>query len=264
MNATDKRFFWIALYAQPVLWILLAVLALVSLQFIWLTLVGKLDGLPRGCRKDGADMTQLLPWSLRSRIRLRSPGATSSVRRVAGRRTHYTGLVWREIWREVSLVACSGGDQRMKTMLRRRRALNAVRIGMAQGVTMLTYRSRIVSYGNELDLTRRSRHVLELVYCECVLLAVVSSCRPPNVTVVLASSGSIGEWSRNLFLVHQLVLELCWERPIGDEDLLAVLNQIAQLLLKIGTCLLFQASHLHIQRLLASTNRGLLELTTSC
>lgn len=39
-NATDKRFFWIALYAQPVLWILLAVVALVSFEFIWLTLVG--------------------------------------------------------------------------------------------------------------------------------------------------------------------------------------------------------------------------------
>ncbi|KAF2627862.1 golgi apparatus membrane protein-like protein tvp23 [Macroventuria anomochaeta] len=39
VNATDKRFFWIALYAQPVLWILLAILALVSLEFIWLTLV---------------------------------------------------------------------------------------------------------------------------------------------------------------------------------------------------------------------------------
>ena len=43
LNATDKRFFWIALYAQPVLWVLLAVLALVSLEFIWLTLVGEYD-----------------------------------------------------------------------------------------------------------------------------------------------------------------------------------------------------------------------------
>lgn len=42
VNATDKRFFWIALYAQPVLWILLAILALASLEFIWLTLVGEL------------------------------------------------------------------------------------------------------------------------------------------------------------------------------------------------------------------------------
>lgn len=40
INATDKRFFWIALYAQPVLWILLAIVALASLEFIWLTLVG--------------------------------------------------------------------------------------------------------------------------------------------------------------------------------------------------------------------------------
>ncbi|KAF2739288.1 golgi apparatus membrane protein-like protein tvp23 [Polyplosphaeria fusca] len=39
VNATDRRFFWIALYAQPVLWILLAVVALASLEFIWLTLV---------------------------------------------------------------------------------------------------------------------------------------------------------------------------------------------------------------------------------
>ncbi|KAF1975354.1 golgi apparatus membrane protein-like protein tvp23 [Bimuria novae-zelandiae CBS 107.79] len=39
INATDKRFFWIALYAQPVLWVLLAIVALVGLEFIWLTLV---------------------------------------------------------------------------------------------------------------------------------------------------------------------------------------------------------------------------------
>jgi hypothetical protein len=39
INATDRRFFWIALYAQPVLWILLAIVALVSFEFIWLTLV---------------------------------------------------------------------------------------------------------------------------------------------------------------------------------------------------------------------------------
>ncbi|KAL9085102.1 MAG: hypothetical protein Q9165_007746 [Trypethelium subeluteriae] len=40
-NATDKRFFWLALYAQPVLWIALALLAIVWLEFIWLSLVGK-------------------------------------------------------------------------------------------------------------------------------------------------------------------------------------------------------------------------------
>ena len=44
-NATDKRFFWLALYAQPVLWIALALLAIVWFEFIWLSLVG--ECLPR-------------------------------------------------------------------------------------------------------------------------------------------------------------------------------------------------------------------------
>jgi hypothetical protein len=39
-NATDKRFFWMALYVQPVLWVVLAFFAL--LKPIWLTLVGTL------------------------------------------------------------------------------------------------------------------------------------------------------------------------------------------------------------------------------
>ena len=42
VNATDSRFFWLAMYAQPFLWIALAVLALIRLMFIWLPLVGKL------------------------------------------------------------------------------------------------------------------------------------------------------------------------------------------------------------------------------
>ena len=39
INATDSRFFWLALYVQPVLWVVMAVLALVRLQFLWLPLV---------------------------------------------------------------------------------------------------------------------------------------------------------------------------------------------------------------------------------
>lgn len=40
-NATDKRFFWLALYAQPALWVALAVVSVVRLQNpIWLSLVG--------------------------------------------------------------------------------------------------------------------------------------------------------------------------------------------------------------------------------
>ena len=41
VNATDKRFFWLALYCQPALWVALAVVAVVKLEFIWLTLVGQ-------------------------------------------------------------------------------------------------------------------------------------------------------------------------------------------------------------------------------
>ena len=41
INATDSRFFWLAIYAQPMLWVLLAVVALLSLKFIWLPLVGE-------------------------------------------------------------------------------------------------------------------------------------------------------------------------------------------------------------------------------
>lgn len=41
INATDSRFFWMALYVQPLLWVGLAILAIVKFEFIWLTLVGK-------------------------------------------------------------------------------------------------------------------------------------------------------------------------------------------------------------------------------
>ena len=41
VNATDKRFFWLALYCQPALWVALAVVAVVRFEFIWLTLVGE-------------------------------------------------------------------------------------------------------------------------------------------------------------------------------------------------------------------------------
>ncbi|KAF5025747.1 hypothetical protein F66182_2169 [Fusarium sp. NRRL 66182] len=39
INPTDSRFFWLALYLQPMLWVLMAILALVRLQFLWLPLV---------------------------------------------------------------------------------------------------------------------------------------------------------------------------------------------------------------------------------
>lgn len=46
VNATDSRFFWLALYVQPVLWVVMAVLALVRLQFLWLPLVCTCDPSP--------------------------------------------------------------------------------------------------------------------------------------------------------------------------------------------------------------------------
>ncbi|CAG8972922.1 hypothetical protein HYALB_00001342 [Hymenoscyphus albidus] len=39
ISATDRRFFWLALYSQPLLWIALAFVAILKFEFIWLTLV---------------------------------------------------------------------------------------------------------------------------------------------------------------------------------------------------------------------------------
>lgn len=41
INPTDSRFFWLAIYAQPLLWIALTILALIRFKLIWLPLVGK-------------------------------------------------------------------------------------------------------------------------------------------------------------------------------------------------------------------------------
>jgi hypothetical protein len=41
INATDSRFFWMAMYIHPLLWVALAVVAVARFEFIWLTLVGE-------------------------------------------------------------------------------------------------------------------------------------------------------------------------------------------------------------------------------
>ena len=98
INATDKRFFWIALYAQPVLWILLAVLALASLEFIWLTLVGTftlfcgMEGKREDTMAVKANKQQLSRSSSQSRIRLPSLAATSSAKLLALLRPLYMDL----------------------------------------------------------------------------------------------------------------------------------------------------------------------------
>ena len=40
VNATDSRFFWLAMYVQPVVWVVMAIVALFRLQFLWVPLVG--------------------------------------------------------------------------------------------------------------------------------------------------------------------------------------------------------------------------------
>jgi hypothetical protein len=63
-NATDKRFFWMALYVQPVLWVVLAIFALIGLKFIWLTLVGKsMDGKAKEIWIAGFEDIRLIPCS---------------------------------------------------------------------------------------------------------------------------------------------------------------------------------------------------------
>ncbi|PHH53993.1 Golgi apparatus membrane protein TVP23 [Ceratocystis fimbriata CBS 114723] len=39
INATDSRFFWLALYAQPIVWVVMAILAILKFEFLWLPLV---------------------------------------------------------------------------------------------------------------------------------------------------------------------------------------------------------------------------------
>jgi hypothetical protein len=61
-NVTDKRFFWMALYVQPVLWVVLAVFALIGLKFIWLTLVGEFSDERAGdAAENKANVVQSLP-----------------------------------------------------------------------------------------------------------------------------------------------------------------------------------------------------------
>lgn len=55
VNPTDSRFFWLANYVQPLLWVALAILALVRFMFIWLPLVGELHMAPAWISKAGKE-----------------------------------------------------------------------------------------------------------------------------------------------------------------------------------------------------------------
>ena len=41
INPTDSRFFWLAMYIQPVIWVVMAIVAVFRFQFLWLPLVGE-------------------------------------------------------------------------------------------------------------------------------------------------------------------------------------------------------------------------------
>lgn len=40
INATDSRFFWLAMYVQPLFWVALGLVAVLKMEFVWLILVG--------------------------------------------------------------------------------------------------------------------------------------------------------------------------------------------------------------------------------
>lgn len=122
VNATDKRFFWLALYAQPALWVALAVVALVKFMFVWLTLVGECllggDGeeeekvVVRGT-KTRVKLTcgQLLRWCLRLRILWHSRDVTSLVRQADLWKEASSRVHWREMWEAQCFRDCSIGDK---------------------------------------------------------------------------------------------------------------------------------------------------------
>jgi len=72
-NMTDKRFFWLALYCQPALWVVLGVLALVRFKNpIWLILIGKLwvffSGMGRARGRGRVEMLRVLAEGLRGMV----------------------------------------------------------------------------------------------------------------------------------------------------------------------------------------------------
>jgi hypothetical protein len=110
VTPTDKRFFWLALYAQPGLWVALAIVAIVKFAFLWLTLVGMLRfwfvKYLEECVLTGS---QPLHLSSRSQTLLLSRDATSLAKRAASSRQASTRRPWRETLVVLWSLACSTG-----------------------------------------------------------------------------------------------------------------------------------------------------------
>jgi hypothetical protein len=110
VTPTDKRFFWLALYAQPGLWVALAIVAIVRLHFLWLTLVGMLRFRIVKCLEECALIgSQLLHLPLPSQTLSLSPDATSSARQAACSKQASTLLPWQETLVVLWSLACSTG-----------------------------------------------------------------------------------------------------------------------------------------------------------
>lgn len=109
VSATDKRFFWLALYAQPALWVALAIVAIVKFEFIWLTLVGALQSYITASEGLKLIQMQSLLWSSLSPTRWLSRDATSLAKQVVFSREASTLALWPEILVELWFPGCSTG-----------------------------------------------------------------------------------------------------------------------------------------------------------
>lgn len=115
INATDKRFFWIALYAQPALWIVMGVVAIIkiitfiNLTPLWLTLVGMTLVPLRGL----ADLQQPSLWRLPLQTRSPFRGAINSVKRAVLRLGPSTAVDWLTRLRLAFWVDSLGGGAKL-------------------------------------------------------------------------------------------------------------------------------------------------------
>lgn len=104
VNATDSRFFWMALYVHPLVWAVFAVVALVRFKFIWLSLVGRSLFHCIGISFEHAYVDALyqpLRYPSQSRTRWPSQGVISSATLRTWLGVHCCLVVLRETWRVV-------------------------------------------------------------------------------------------------------------------------------------------------------------------
>lgn len=108
INATDKRFFWLAMYAQPALWIGMAVVAIFKMEFVSLILVGtwhQPSSWFSGLNNNVCE--QLLPLSSPLRIPWLSRDATSLAKRLVLQAVRSVLVAWHKQLRAIFSAECS-------------------------------------------------------------------------------------------------------------------------------------------------------------